>query len=212
MIENIDNPIPAVAIYSIERDEDLIEPAGLNRDHIEQDVTKSKVLHFPIKEFISLYEEEASRTWSHLPFFPNMVGNADHADTFWSPVIGIEHAKQMRLTNIAMRFRILNAIMEECLADYKAFHNMSWQRVTQSEVIKIHGKQFAAPVRVSDMTLNAIILTALTDLAVRLTKFDVEFPVKEGQVLVAPIQFPYNFQVKPSKSGTAYYLTKSLHP
>ena len=213
MIESIDNPIPAIAIYSIERDWDLVEPAGLNQAYLEPgDPASNEILQFPIKEFVRVYEEEASRTWPHLPFFPNQVGDANHADSFWSPVAGIEKAKQAHLADIAMKFRILNAIMEECLHDYRVFYNMSWKRSTPCEVIKIHGKQFAAPVRVTDMSLNTTVFIALTDLVVRLTRFDAEFPVGEGQVFITPTLFPYNFQVKSSKSGTAYYLTKSLHP
>ncbi|MBF83050.1 MAG: hypothetical protein CL489_01095 [Acidobacteria bacterium] len=211
MIEHIDNPIPGVSIYSVERDEDLIEPAGLVRDYLTSRNTKD-VLLFPMGEFVEIYEEEANRTWPHLPFFPNLVGDANYADTFWSPVVGIEKAQQSRLVHIAMRFKVLNAVIEECIADYRTFYDIKWERSTRCEVIKIRGKQFSASLTVHETKSSTTTFIALTDLIVRLTRFDTEFPIAEGQVFVAPIQFPYDLQVKPPESNIAYFLTKSLYP
>ncbi len=211
MIEDVDNPIPCVSIYSTERDDDLIGPSGLTPSYLTSRNTEN-ALRFPIGEFIRIYEEEASRTWPHLPFFPNLVGDASYADTFWSPVVGLEKAQQQRLVNIKMRFRVLDAAVEECVADYKTFHEIKWDRSTRCEVIKVKGRQFSAPVKIPDNQISTTAFMALTDLTVRLARFNSELSVDEGQVFIAPAQFPYDLQIKPRESGIAYFLTKSLYP
>ena len=211
MIEDVDNPVPGVSIYSMERDEDLIGPAGFVRSYLTSRNTED-ALRFPMGKFIEIYEEEASRTWPHLPFFPNLVGDANYADTYWSPVVGLEKAQQQRLVHIGMRFKVLNAVIEECLEDYITFVDIKWQRSSRCEVIKVRGKQFSAPIKMPDADLNSTTFIALTDLIVRLTRFNMEFSVGEGQVVVAPAQFPYEFQIKPPESGIAYFLTKLMYP
>ena len=191
MIEQVDIPIPGVTVYSVE----LPKSSG-----------------FPIEDFLSLYEVEANRIWSHLPFFNGTVGDVNHADSFWSPMIGILNAKQKRLLRILSKYEILNEAMEQCLDDYRIFYQCSWDHDSGLKLIKVKGNQFSAHLEPPSAEWSSVVFMALTDLTVLLTKFNKEISVKKGQIVAIPAQFPYTFQVQPSQLGVAYLLNKYLFP
>ena len=102
--------------------------------------------------------------------------------------------------------------MEQCLDDYKIFYRCVWHRDSGSQVMKVEGHKFSTDFAPPDNGWSSTAFMALTDLTVLLTKFGKEIPVRKGQIVVVPAQFPYDFQVKPSPSGLAYFLLKHLFP
>jgi hypothetical protein len=183
MIKNVTTPIPCTEIYET---------------------------NAASENLTDLYETEAARIWSHLPFFQGSVGQHGHCDSWGSDASPIQNAASGELLQIKTLIENLNIYMETCLKSHSTMFGQYYERDSPIHLLKFSGTSFSTPLTVPDNFYATTVFTALTDAEIYFPKFSKQVFLEPGDIVVAPSLFPYEKTMRPRKTDPAYILIKHL--
>ena len=190
MIHNVQTILPCVVVYDCQHD---------------------------FKDLVELIETESNKPWSYLPFMGGWSDDMETTSQFVSlgpaqdALSGAPGSPQeSSLRRIAELHLSCNQILEDCLHDYLEYYSHPCSMDGGPCVFKITGKhRYSTPIDAPDNYYIISALMALTEVRIKLDRFETEFTVGPGDVYILPSQFPHEHSIL-GTPDSAYVLGKHL--
>jgi hypothetical protein len=161
------------------------------------------------KDLVELIEAESRRPWSHLPFTTGWTDERETTSEFaaLAPVVSAETGPLLPIGKLAHE---CNTIIEDCLHDYMVQFGTDCSMDDGLTLYKITGKNnYSAPITAPNGLFNMSCFMAISEVQMKLDRFEIEMTVDPGAVYILPSQFPYEHSIL-GTPNSIYLLGKHL--